>query len=100
VVETERKLACGTLAGDARSFRALYDLAFRIAWAFSLRSTGEPRLAEAATAAALRRVFATLAPLAEGREGLGTRVLRCVDEALRELQRPAPPDPGAATVAK
>jgi DNA-directed RNA polymerase specialized sigma24 family protein len=98
MAETERKLACGALAGDVRAFRELYEVAFRVAWAFALRSCGEAPLAEALTAGTLRRAFADLAPLADGRQGLGSLVLRCAGDALRELRpdRPADPAVGAS----
>jgi DNA-directed RNA polymerase specialized sigma24 family protein len=98
VAETERKLACGALEGDARAFRALYDVAFRLSWAFTVRSTGDPRLAEAVTERALRRAFAELSELADGRTGLGALVLGCAGEALRELgPERAAPAPAVAT---
>jgi hypothetical protein len=98
VAESERKLAWVALQGDARAFRALYDVAFRLSWAFAVRSTGDARLAEAVTARALRRVFAELSALADARTSLGALVLGCADEALRELepQRAAAAPPIAA----
>jgi DNA-directed RNA polymerase specialized sigma24 family protein len=98
MAETERKLACGALAGDPRAFRELYELAFRIAWAFALRSCRDASLAEALTAGTLRRAFADLAPLADGRQGLGALVLRCAAAALRELPPERTADPVAGAI--
>lgn len=101
MAETERKLACRALEGDAAAFRALYDVAFRLAWAFSVRSTGDSHLAESVTARALRRSFAELPALAEGRAGLGALVLGAGDEALREIEHErAAADARAFAVAK
>jgi DNA-directed RNA polymerase specialized sigma24 family protein len=86
MAKTERKLACDALAGDARAFRQLYEVAFRIAWAFALRSCRDAAAAEVLTAGTLRRAFADLAAPADGRQGLGALVLRCAADALRELQ--------------
>ena len=101
MAETEHRLVCETLDGDARAYRELYDLAFRVAWAFAVRGTGEARLAEEVTARALRRVFAALPALRAGSPALGAFVLRFAEEALRELATgPATAPPHAAAAGK
>jgi hypothetical protein len=84
--------------GDARAFRELYDLAFRIAWIGSIRTVGDPALAEELTARALRRAFASLGAF-DGRTSFGAWILRFSEGALRELKADACPPvavPGAA----
>jgi DNA-directed RNA polymerase specialized sigma24 family protein len=48
-------------AADPRAFRALYDLSFRLVFAWSLRTMGHPAPAARLTAATLRRAFEALA---------------------------------------
>jgi DNA-directed RNA polymerase specialized sigma24 family protein len=76
--------------GDTRAFRALYDVAFRLAWAFSMRSLGDSPRAEELTARALRRAFANLG-VYDGRESFGVWMIGHASVALRELKRDACP---------
>ena len=95
------KIACGlpphelqqvarACAGDERAYRALYDVAFRLAWAFALRSLADRTVAEELAARSLRRAFANLA-LYDGTESFGVWVIHHAARALRELKRDACP---------
>jgi DNA-directed RNA polymerase specialized sigma24 family protein len=66
----EIELVARARAADPRAFRALYDLAFRVVFAWSLRATGHPAGAERLTAAILRRAFSELAGF-DGSRSLG-----------------------------
>ena len=92
--EGECALVERALEGDARAFRELYDSCFRLAWACSLRLTGDPGVAERLTARALRGAFADLAAF-DGATRIGLLVLARVEAALLELQTEAQP-PAAA----
>jgi hypothetical protein len=67
---------------DPRAFRALYELAFRLVFACSLRATGDPRRAERLTAATLKRAFAELAEH-DGSLSLGVWLVRRAERSLR-----------------
>jgi hypothetical protein len=73
-----------------RAFRDLYDSCFRLAWACSLRMTGDPGLAERLTAQALRETFAGLGAF-DGSESLGRAVLARLEAARSELDALVPP---------
>jgi hypothetical protein len=81
--QRERDWVERTRAAEPRAFRGLYDLAFRLVWAWSLRTTGDPDRAEALTAATLRRAFAGLDDF-EGSATLGGWLLRHAEAVLRE----------------
>jgi len=78
------------LEGDRGAFRALYDVAFQVAWVWSLRSTGDVRLAREVTEKALRRAFASLAGF-DGAASFGVWLLGFAETALRELKEDACP---------
>jgi RNA polymerase sigma-70 factor (ECF subfamily) len=87
-------------AGDERAYRALYEVAFRLAWAFALRSLAERTAAEELAARTLRRAFANLA-LYDGSESFGVWVIHHAARSLRELKRDAcPPAVGVREVPK
>lgn len=92
----ERDRVARARAGDERAFRALYEVAFRLSWAFLVRRTGDPRLAEALTARALRRAFASLDAF-DGAPHFGAWVLAHAQRALRDAKPDAcPPVDGRA----
>jgi DNA-directed RNA polymerase specialized sigma24 family protein len=68
-------------AADPRAFRALYDLSFRLVYAWSLRATGEQARAERLTAATLRRAFPALAGF-DGSTSLGGWLVGHAEAAL------------------
>jgi hypothetical protein len=81
--ESERARVQRALEGDARAFRNLYDSCFRLAWACSLRMTGDPRRAERLTAHALRDTFSALRDF-DGTVSLGCSVLARLEAAFGE----------------
>lgn len=84
----EQEWVARACAAEATAYRALYDLAFRLIWAWSLRTTGSPARAEQLTAATLRRAFASLDLGLQG-ASLGTWLLRHAAAVLEELDAPA-----------
>jgi hypothetical protein len=86
--EDEQARVGRALQGDARAFRDVYDACFRLAWAWSIRMTGDARMAERLTARALHGTFAALAD-DDGATSLGRRVLERLEDAFRELQAEA-----------
>jgi RNA polymerase sigma-70 factor, ECF subfamily len=80
-------------AGDERAYRALYDTAFRLVWAFALRSVRDRAAAEELAARTLRRAFSNLA-LYDGTESFGVWVIQHAARALRELKPDACPPVG------
>jgi hypothetical protein len=85
----ERARVRRALEGDVRAFRDLYDSCFRLAWACSLRMTGDPGLAERWTAQVLRETFAALGDF-DGSESLGRCVIARLEAARRERDALAP----------
>jgi DNA-directed RNA polymerase specialized sigma24 family protein len=82
-------------AGDPRAFRALYEIAFRIAWAHAVRSAADVGRAEPLTARTLADFFSSLANF-DGSTSLGVSVLRAAQRASREAGA-APGRPAAGS---
>lgn len=75
---------------EERAFRSLYDTAFRLAWAWALRATGDPRVAQTLTECTLQRVFAVLESF-DGSRSFGAFVLTFAAAVLRETKGDACP---------
>jgi DNA-directed RNA polymerase specialized sigma24 family protein len=84
-------------SGDPRAFRALYDLAFRLVWAWSLRTTSDPDRAEALTSITLRGSFERLGEY-DGSLSFGVWLVRQARAALApDASQKANPPPLAGS---
>lgn len=86
--DDEATLAARALTGDQRAFDTLYDLAFRLAFAFAWHQTRRREVAEEVTTETLRRAFAALSGYS-GEKSFGSWLLGIEAEVLakREAQK-------------